>query len=125
MRVEAIRDERASRCKTMLFLGLARWFSHGFDQEKIKRRSARVTIHGVGRLLELDALQQPLDVAGDGVGGHNQRCVHAMDVVARYGALGVEADMPRDLRATQTIACLADAALPHRITICHRHDPPL
>lgn len=56
--------------KPRLF-GFVRRLSHRFGQEEVERSSARVTIQCVGRLLEFDPLEQPLDVAGDRIGGHD------------------------------------------------------
>ena len=44
--------------------------------------AARVTVYGVGRLLELDTVEQALDVTGDRVSGHDERCIERVNVVA-------------------------------------------
>ncbi len=44
-------------------------------QEASECCAARVTVYGVGRLLELDPVEQALDVTGDRVSGHDERCI--------------------------------------------------
>lgn len=47
----------------------------------IERRSLGFAIQGVSRLLELDPVEQPLNMAGEGVGGHDDGGVERMNVL--------------------------------------------
>jgi len=46
-------------------------------------------------LLELNAVQEPLNVARDRVRSHDERCVKRMEIFARHRTLGM-ADQSRD-----------------------------
>lgn len=60
------------RSQACLLFCFARRFPGSLDQELIKRSSAGITIQRVCRLLELDALKQPLDITGDSICGHDE-----------------------------------------------------
>ena len=65
------------------------WLTHSFAQETSKRRLPRVAVKGVGGLLEFDAIEKALEIAGYRVSGHDEGGIERMDVFARDRAFGV------------------------------------
>jgi hypothetical protein len=83
------------RSQACLLFCFARRFPGSLDQEPIKRSSAGITIQRVSRLLELDALKQPLDITGDSICGHDAGGVERVDILAGDRTFGV-ANQRRD-----------------------------
>ena len=67
----------------------------GFVEEAAQCHLPGLPVQRIGRLLELDAIEQALNIAGDRVRSHNERGVQRMDVFAGHRTLGM-ADKRRD-----------------------------
>ncbi len=78
-----------SSYEAVLLLGICGWLTHSFAQETSKRRLPRVAVKGVGGLLEFDAIEKALEIAGYRVSGHDEGGIERMDVFARDRAFGV------------------------------------
>ena len=55
----------------------------------IERCLSRASVKGIGGLLEFLAVQQALNIPGDGVGCHDERVVQRMDIFTGYRAVGM------------------------------------
>ena len=56
-------------------------------EEPLERRFPGIAVQRIGRLLEFDAVKQPLDVTGYSVCGHYQSRINRMDVLAGHRTL--------------------------------------
>jgi hypothetical protein len=75
---------RATALSSEALLFLALFLSDGLFQEPCKRGLSGVAVERVGRLLELFAVEQALNITRDGVGGHDEGRVERVDILAGH-----------------------------------------
>jgi hypothetical protein len=89
-------DRLAERLSRPQFGAPPRLFTAGSSlQETGQRGFSRVSVQGVGSLLEFNSVKESLNGASDRIGGHDERGIKRMDVFARHRTFGM-ADQGRD-----------------------------
>lgn len=83
-----------------------------FAEEAGKCRFTGIAIESVGSLPKLDSVEQPLDVARDSIGSHDEGGIQCVDILARDRSLRVtDKCRDRDLSESKVVrdACKAVA----------------